>query len=129
MSLYAIRHRTAVPVHVYQTTMSPPEDVLVTFRAGLMKPENNTLKADQRKGLVQVVQVLNVATSGCDYNFADTNAVCVQSADGLTHFRWHERIGAEPQQPAQHDVIVFPGEAVYKKVVCEVWPALYTVVK
>ena len=37
--------------------MSTSEDVLVSFRAGLMKPENNTLKADQRKGLIQVLQV------------------------------------------------------------------------
>ena len=37
--------------------MANAEDVLVSFRAGLMKPENNTLKADQRKGLVQVAQV------------------------------------------------------------------------
>lgn len=38
-------------------TMSNAEDVLVSFRAGLMNPENNSLKADQRKGSVQVVQV------------------------------------------------------------------------
>ena len=39
--------------------MAAAEDVLVSFRAGLMKPENNTLKADQRKGQVQLVQVCN----------------------------------------------------------------------
>lgn len=40
----------------------------------------------------------------------------MQSADGLTHFRWHERAGPEPKHPALHDLIVFPSEAIYKKV-------------
>ena len=38
--------------------MATPEEVLLQFRAGLMKAENNTLKADQRKGLVRLSQVL-----------------------------------------------------------------------
>ena len=99
--------------------MSSAEDVLVSFRAGLMKPENNSLKADQRKGSVQVVQVraklhFSASHPSCD---ANSKLCTVQSAvDGLTHFRWHERTGPEPRYPALHDFIVFPGEAVYKKV-------------
>ncbi len=38
--------------------MANAEDVLVQFRAGLMKAEISTLKADQRKGLVRLSQVL-----------------------------------------------------------------------
>ena len=37
--------------------MASSEDVLVQFRAGLMKVESKTLKADQRKGLVRLSQV------------------------------------------------------------------------
>jgi len=43
--------------------MATPEDVLLQFRAGLMKAENNTLKADQRKGLVRLSQVLTTQHS------------------------------------------------------------------
>ncbi len=43
--------------------MTTPEDVLLQFRAGLMKAENNTLKADQRKGLVRLSQVLTTQHS------------------------------------------------------------------
>ena len=100
-----------------QTVMSGAEEVLVSFRAGLMKPENNTLKADQRKGSIQLVQVYcpcnNVICEGQQFAIL---GVDVQSADGLTHFRWHERVGVEPKHPAQHDFIVFPGEAEFKKV-------------
>lgn len=49
--------RPAANTSLYYLTMSSTEDVLVSFRAGLMNPENNALKADQRKGSVQVVQV------------------------------------------------------------------------
>ena len=38
--------------------MATSDDTLVQFRAGLMKAQNNTLKADQRKGLVRLIQVL-----------------------------------------------------------------------
>lgn len=97
--------------------MSVAEEVLVSFRAGLMKPENNTLKADQRKGSIQLVQVCcpynNVNFEGQQFAILGINA---QSTDGLTHFRWHERVGVEPNHPAQHDFIVFPSEAEYKKV-------------
>ncbi len=43
--------------------MATPEDVVLQFRAGLMKAENNTLKADQRKGLVRLSQVLTTQHS------------------------------------------------------------------
>ncbi|KAL0020885.1 hypothetical protein WJX77_006881 [Trebouxia sp. C0004] len=75
--------------------MTTSEDVLMHFRAGLMKAENNTLKADQRKGLVRLSQ----------------------AEDGLLHFRWYERVGtSETKGSAQHDTIVFPGEATFTKV-------------
>ncbi|DBA85473.1 TPA: hypothetical protein ACH3X2_000421 [Trebouxia sp. C0005] len=75
--------------------MATPEDVLLQFRAGLMKAENNTLKADQRKGLVRLSQ----------------------AEDGLLHFRWYERVGtSETKGSAQHDTIVFPQEATFTKV-------------
>lgn len=38
--------------------MASSDDVLVQFRAGLMKVESKTLKADQRKGLVRLSQVI-----------------------------------------------------------------------
>ena len=41
--------------------MATSEDILVQFRAGLMKAENKSLKADQRKGLVRVSQVQSFA--------------------------------------------------------------------
>lgn len=75
--------------------MASAEDNLVQFRAGLMNAENKTLRADQRKGLVRLSQ----------------------AADGLLHFRWYERTGAsESKGPAQHDIIIFPGEATFTKV-------------
>ncbi len=40
-----------------------------------------------------------------------------QAGDGLLHFRWYERVGAnECRGSAQHDLIVFPGEATFSKV-------------
>lgn len=75
--------------------MATPEEVLLQFRAGLMKAENNTLKADQRKGLVRLSQ----------------------AEDGLLHFRWYERVGtSETKGSAQHDTIIFPREATFTKV-------------
>ncbi|KAL3150071.1 hypothetical protein ABBQ38_013417 [Trebouxia sp. C0009 RCD-2024] len=76
--------------------MAASEDVLVQFRAGLMlKADNKTLKADQRKGLVRLSQ----------------------TDDGLLHLRWFERVGAaEAKGDAQIDSIIFPGEATFSKV-------------
>ncbi|KAL3143764.1 hypothetical protein ABBQ32_003595 [Trebouxia sp. C0010 RCD-2024] len=76
--------------------MAASEDVLVQFRAGLMlKADNKTLKADQRKGLVRLSQ----------------------TDEGLLHLRWFERVGAaEAKGDAQIDSIIFPGEATFSKV-------------
>lgn len=41
----------------------------------------------------------------------------VQAEDGLLHFRWYERVGtSQTKGSAQHDTIVFPGEATFTKV-------------
>lgn len=50
-------------IKLYLAAMATPEDVVLQFRAGLMKAENNTLKADQRKGLVRLSQVLTTQHS------------------------------------------------------------------
>ena len=41
----------------------------------------------------------------------------LQAEDGLLHFRWYERVGTgECKGAAQHDMILFPGEATFSKV-------------
>ena len=41
----------------------------------------------------------------------------MQAEDGLLHFRWYERVGtSETKGSAQHDTIIFPGEATFTKV-------------
>ncbi len=105
--------------------MATPEDVVLQFRAGLMKAENNTLKADQRKGLVRLSQVLRrntvMSLTGRTGYGLHPDLSCIwfllQAEDGLLHFRWYERVGtSETKGSAQHDTIVFPGEATFTKV-------------
>ena len=106
--------------------MATSDDVLVQFRAGLMNVENKTLKADQRKGLVRLLQVSS-KTAPVSVPYCQTQSwyivccfrhhVVAQADDGLLHFRWFERVGAaEAKGDAQIDSIIFPGEATFSKV-------------
>lgn len=45
------------PIDLQLRVPMTSSDVLVEFRAGLMRVESKTLKADQRKGLVRFSQV------------------------------------------------------------------------
>ncbi len=112
-------------IKFYLAAMATPEDVVLQFRAGLMKAENNTLKADQRKGLVRLSQVLRrntvMSLTGRTGYGLHPDLSCIwfllQAEDGLLHFRWYERVGtSETKGSAQHDTIVFPGEATFTKV-------------
>uniref|UniRef100_A0A7S3VUQ2 Pru domain-containing protein n=1 Tax=Dunaliella tertiolecta TaxID=3047 RepID=A0A7S3VUQ2_DUNTE len=70
------------------------EQTLVEFRAGLLQPVENVLRADTRKGLLRVVQ-------------AD---------DDLVHVMWYERVGAVPKEQPERDIVVFPSECSLKEV-------------
>jgi len=63
---------------------------LVEFKAGKMIMEGKMVRPDKRKGLVQLRQ----------------------SEDGLIHFVWKERLSGQ----AENDLIIFPDDAVFKKV-------------
>eukprot|EP01129_Flabellula_baltica_P014590 TRINITY_DN7020_c0_g1_i1.p1 TRINITY_DN7020_c0_g1~~TRINITY_DN7020_c0_g1_i1.p1 ORF type:complete len:320 (+),score=78.90 TRINITY_DN7020_c0_g1_i1:36-995(+) len=68
-------------------------DALVEFKAGRMFIDDNTnvVTAEKRRGLVQLKQ----------------------SPDGLVHFMWKDRVSGA----VEHDLYLFPGDAVFRKVV------------
>jgi len=63
---------------------------LVEFKAGKMIMEGKMVRPDKRKGLVQLRQ----------------------SEDGLIHFIWKERVSGQ----TENDLIIFPDDAVFRKV-------------
>lgn len=55
---FVCTHSTLHTALGLRVPMAGSDDVLVQFRAGLMNVVNNTLKADQRKGLIRLSQVI-----------------------------------------------------------------------
>jgi 26S proteasome regulatory subunit N13 len=67
---------------------------MVSLKCGRLAPENNTLKADNRKGNIQVI-----------FDLA-----------GLCHFIWSERDVSSTNLDCELDIVIIPGEAVFEMV-------------
>jgi 26S proteasome regulatory subunit N13 len=63
---------------------------LISFRAGKMQKDGKAVKADKRKGLLQLTQ----------------------GEDMLLHFQWKDRYTGQMED----DLIIFPGEATFSRV-------------
>jgi hypothetical protein len=67
---------------------------MVSLKCGRLALENNTLKADNRKGNIQVI-----------FDLA-----------GLCHFIWTERDVSSTNVDYELDIVIIPGEAVFEMV-------------
>lgn len=67
---------------------------MAVLKCGRLVPENNTLKADTRRGNIQVI--FDVA--------------------GLCHLIWSERDVSSTNVHYELDIVIIPGEAVFEMV-------------
>lgn len=69
-------------------------DDMIRLKCGKLVSDNNTLKPDNRKGIIQV-----------NFDLA-----------GLCHFIWSERDGTSIKDESELDIVIIPGEAVFEMV-------------